>query len=401
MGKLFGRSLGALFALLVVTIAWRTVREPQSTPAGSGNDPAPGPSTVVAGHRRTPSWRKPVLVALITAAVVLGIGGYAIWPGFGVLDRSREPAGGVLLLHDLLPAEDGGVWGSSAEVDVQIWSTGYPDVSIAELRVSFENPLSEDHWYVVASGDWAVTSDRDLALYCKYGEGRVTEDGIECASQVDNPVMEFRFDQELGNFVGRDLVSDSVAEYDGYDRERVSVVSGSMPQINEYGTSVVEVWLPITTPPIQSVSGDNFFSYPPIASRDTHWSTGPPLAESCVLNSTERWATFALTKSCTPLTNVTVTSSTVDPGIDVGSRTVEYAAPDTVTDDELRWDIAGGFPGARALVQDPFAQADDSRRAFIAAVVLSAAVSFALLFVERLLFHHPRSTSAARSRRAT
>ncbi|WP_353807873.1 hypothetical protein [Agromyces sp. SYSU T00194] len=211
--------------------------------------------------------------------------------------------------------------------------------------------------------------------------------GIECGSQAGNPAMMFSFDQELGNSLGQEVVAESVAQLEGYDRNRVSVVSGRMPNTREDGQSVAVVWLPISTPPSFTVNGDQFVAFPPIALAPNAWAPGPPLDESCELEPSEVAATFALTQGCLPVNPVTVTSTVVDTQVDVGSRTVEYAAPDTVTDDEVVWAVDGGFPGGQALLRDPFAQSDESRRAFFAALVIGGGLSFALLFVERILFH--------------
>ena len=395
------RLLGVLVSTVAIFVACRAARATTRT-AITARSPS-GPVVAPVSSLREPplSRSRLALPVLLAAAIALSLGGYAVWPGFGFLDRSRAPEGGVLLLHDLLPFNDSPdeILGTRAEVGVQIWSTGFPGVSIAELEVRFEKPRPDDHWYVIASGDWAVTPDRDADLYCKYGEGRVVDAGIECEAQVGNPEMQFRFDQELGNFTGNGLVSDSIVDFDGYDRDHVTVVSGSMPLTNEYGENVLEARLPIATPPIQSVGGEDFFAYPPIASLDNEWGSGPPLAESCDMTGTEGWALFVLTQSCAPVTYVGVTSTTLDPGIEVGSRTVEYAAPDTISDDELRWSVEGGLAGAQALIRDPFAQADESRRAFVAALILSVGISFALLFFERLLFHRSAGAPGTRSRR--
>lgn len=330
-----------------------------------------------------------MLPGLLVVAILLCVAGYGIWPGFRGTGAGEAPVGGVLLLHDLLPFDDDGVdvAGVRAEVQVRMWSTGYPEVSIAELEIEFESPRVDDRWYVIASGDWAVSAERDLSLYCAYGDGRMVGDRIECAAQAGNAAMAFRFDQELSNFTPDDQVTKSVRDYDGYDSDRVAVVSGAMPEKDAYGRSAVTVWLPIATPSILSVSGDDFFALPPVGWFDSSYGSGPPLGEKCDSPPTPLWALFMLTKTCAPVTYISVTNTSVDSGIELGNRAVEYASPDTVSDDALRWSVEGGFPGGRALVSDPFAQADESRRAFFAALVLSGGVSFLLLFAERWLFH--------------
>lgn len=148
------------------------------------------------------------------------------------------------------------------------------------------------------------------------------------------------------------------------------------------------------------VGGDEFLALAPIAADDQFWSGGPDLDEPCELDPERPPKGLALTQTCAPVAMVQATRTIVDPGVEVGSRTVEYSAPDTDTDDIVRWTTAGGFPGVQALLGDPFAQADESRRAFVA-LVLSGAVSFALLFVERLLFHRWNAeTTERRPRRA-
>jgi hypothetical protein len=331
----------------------------------------------------------------MAAAIILSAVGFAIWPGFSFLQSNRTPIGGVLLLHDRLPFEAEGdeLLGLAAEVDVDFWASGEPGVSIAELTIQLESPRPDDHWYVVSSGDFAVSADRYENLYCKYGSGMLVDGRIECASQAGNPAHEFRFDQELGDAINTVESAKSIIDLEGYDKEQVTVVSGSMPTAREDGRAVVDVWLPISSPRTYNVGGDEFIAVPPIAWTDVEWGVGPLLAEPCEFEASEVFARFVLTKSCTPVTSISISRTFVDAGVDIGSRAVEYASPDTVSDDALEWDMDGGFPGARALIRDPFEQADESRRAFLAALVLSAGVSFALLSFERILFHRKHSNN--------
>lgn len=282
--------LGVLASIVALAMTWRAVRRRTTSGTDGGLDPVVEDSPAPPAEESSPRRWNLALTTLIVAAAALIVAGFAIWPGFGLLDKGRTPDGGVLLLHDLLPFDEGSdeVLGTRADVDVQLWSTGSPGVSIAEVAIRFESPRSDDRWYLVASGDWVVAPDRERSLYCKYGEGRIVGDRIRCDPQAGNPEMDFRFDQELGNFTGADVVADSVVDFDGYDRERVTVVTGRMPSVNEMGESVARIWLPIATPPVLSAGGEDFFAYPPVAWRDvvSTWGSGPPLAERRLQSST-------------------------------------------------------------------------------------------------------------------
>lgn len=343
----------------------------------------------VVGSKRTNPRRRLTLVALALFSLILGTIGFGIWPGFASHSSVGMPVGGVTLLHDRLQLnEETAISGQPTVVNVQMWQTGFPDVSIIELRLSFDSPRAEDHWYVVASGDYVVDKDRDLSLFCNYGDGTPVGDRVRCSPQAGNPEMEFSFDRELGTSAGSPQATDSVVNLAGYDRERVTVVEGPMPATNELGENIVEVRLPITTPKTSTVNGDEFVSVAPIGQQPESFGSGPPLATPCSLDSESM---FVLTGTCSAVLPVHVSATTVDVNFEMGSRTVEYAAPDTVSDDAVVWELESGFPGAQALVADPFAQEDEARRAFIAALVLSVSVSSVLLFVERFLFHRPAS----------
>ena len=331
--------------------------------------------------------RRRLLISLAGSALVLGIVGFGIWPGYTFIETAESPTGGVLILHDRLPIEnDRSIVGQPVDIEVEMWTTGVPGVSMLALRMNFQQPQPEDNWYVIASGDYVVDSSRDLTLFCKYGDGQLLAEEVRCNAQAGNPQMEFAFDQQLG-FTGAAEVTNSISELQGYNRERVTVVRGEMPAVNELGEYIVDVYLPISSPTTKTVNGDEFVSVLPVAPNLRSFASGPPLDESCLLATPQIHSLFALTPNCAPVTQVQVRSITVDPGFEVGNRTVEYSAPDTVSDDVVKWSLDGGFPGAKALISDPFAKEDESRRAFIAALVLSLSVSFALLLIERLMFH--------------
>lgn len=351
------------------------------------------PATREGDSRR---FERRALALFAVVAILLAVAGYAIWPGFSYLEPRRALTGGVLVLHDPEFYGPEGE-GQEAEIDAEMWETGVPGVSTMRLTMRFDAPASEDRWYVVASGDYAVKRNLDPSLYCLYGDGIEEKGRIVCSAQAGNPAIELRFDQELGGAIGVAEVVRSVEEISGYDRRQVTVLSGAMPSDRGDGVYEVELALPIATPPRRIVGGDEFLAFAPIAARDQMWSSGPDLENPCRLEAGSHPAPLALTETCAPVRSVLSTVTKIDPGVEVGVRTVEYATPDTDSDDVVRWTMAGGFPGAQVLVTDPFARADESRRAFAAALVLSGAVSSGLLFVERLVFHRGgRSRSRAR-----
>ena len=358
-------------------------RSQRQVPVEAVAERTPAP---MAREVRSHRFDRRALSLFAVASILMAVAGYAIWPGFSYLEPRGTLTGGLLLLHDpSFYGPDGD--GQRAEIDAEMWETGVPGVTAMRLTIRFDSPASEDRWYVVASGDYAVKRHLDPFMYCLYGDGVEEEERIVCSAQAGNPAIELRFDQELGGAIGVAEVSRSVEEIDGYDRRLVTVLSGAMPPDRGNGIYEVELMIPIATPPRQIVGGDEFLAFAPVAARDQMWSSGPDLDKPCRLETGSHPAALAFTQTCETVTSVTSTVTMIDPGIEVGVRTVEYASPDTDSDDVVRWTMAGGFPGAQALVTDPFAQADESRRAFAAALVLSGAVSFGLLFVERLVFH--------------
>jgi hypothetical protein len=322
---------------------------------------------------------------LLTGAVLLAFSAVLIWPGLLPTSNAPTPKGGITIMHDRVPLEEPhATRGLSARASVDVWEAGVPNVSMVSMLLTFDSPLPHDHWYVVASGDYAVQADLPVSMYCKYGDAKPAGDRLWCAPQLDNPRTSYRFGQELATDSGGELAAFSVQSLAGYDRENVTVISGIMPKANAMGDYEVELILPIRAQASLRVNGDQYLAVPPIGLRPTTYSQGARLKQPC---ATREDTFFVLTETCAPVAPVLISETKVDLGVLIGSRTIEYASPDTVSDDELVWRVDEGFPGGKALVSDPFAQQDETRRAFVAALFLSLSLSLVLLLVEQLLFH--------------
>lgn len=109
--------------------------------------------------------------------------------------------------------------------------------------------MSQDRWYLIASGDYAIRQNLIPSLYCPWGDGRTHERRILCSAQAGNPEVEIRFDQELGGGTRGHEITKTFEDIDGYDRHLVTVLSGVMPKVRPDGVHELELTLPIASPP--------------------------------------------------------------------------------------------------------------------------------------------------------
>lgn len=116
-------------------------------------------------QRRRPG-RTVTSVLLSTLALSLGLLAWLVWPGFATTPKPPQIDGGVLLMHDHVQLEAGSHLGLRASVEAEQWETGEPGVSILQLEITFDAPVEDLNWYVVASGDYAVHPDVPANFYC-------------------------------------------------------------------------------------------------------------------------------------------------------------------------------------------------------------------------------------------
>ncbi|WP_233256971.1 hypothetical protein [Promicromonospora sp. AC04] len=316
------------------------------------------------------------------------VAGFVVWPGYAAVPNAPQVAGGVLIMHDHVETDGGSRYvGLRATVEAQQWETGVPDVSMLQLDVKFEAPIADHRWYVVASGDYGVVQGLPLSLYCHLAAGQPSAGGgVACPGGDLSQEMEFEFGRELGFHGGSNTITSSIVDLDGYDRRDVTVVSGLVPDPDpDTGEVAVTIQLPIATPAKATVSGKEFVRYGAIGFSDWEWGASVPLAQGCTLEPPVKTADVVLMSTCVPLERVIVTSTAFDTGLDVGARAVEYSSPDVVSDDRVTWIVDGSFPGGQALLNDPFAEGQETQRSFVAGLLISLGVSFLVLLIEEWL----------------
>lgn len=339
----------------------------------------PPPSTA-ARAPKTDNFRFGSTIWLVAFALSLLIA-IVVWPGFATTPKPPQTDGGVLLMHDYVQPTEGNYLDLRASIEAKQWETGQTGMSILQLRITFDAPVLGHHWYVVASGDYAVDPAAPVEFYCIGAEER--GGGIECPVREFGDGMRYEFDQQLSPYGGTSEIVASLVDLNGYSSSDVTVVTGLIPEPDEFtGEAQVTVALPISSPQVAKVTGNEFVRYGRIGFSDWEWGSGPPLDQGCTLRAPARGVTFVLVSSCSPLEPISVTSTMFDSGFEIDERTIEYSSPDVESDDRLTWAVDGPFPGGQALINDPFEEGQETRRAFGAGLFLSLAASFLTLFIQ-------------------
>jgi hypothetical protein len=375
-------TIAAAFDLVAKTRPIRLVQSSAATSQPNRAKQADG------AHQRVKGARLSLTILLVTALVGLSVG-FALWASASLKDSPQPVSGGVLIFHDVEYAEPGTVWGQKADLDVEMWQSGIPNVSILQITINFDSPLAGQKWYLVASGDYSVANSLSPSMYCRSGEGTANGDEIRCPSTSDQPSMTFSFGEQLGFYEGERRIRASVVDLVGYDRSAMTVVRGVIPPSISGGSSVT-VWLPVSTLQRSSVSGNTYLTFPPIGAPTTSFGAGPDLSVSCELGETEDWPYVVLVSSCTQLNPIKITSTRFDPGIQLGTGSIQYASPVLAADDLLVWRVEGGLPQAQAWISDPFAANGVATTSFIAGLFISFGLSLIAVALDRLLFRSQR-----------
>lgn len=296
-------------------------------------------------------------------------------------------------MHEYTQLDGGSALGVEARVDAVQWETGEPGVSTLRLDLLFTSVPPGTRWFVVASGDYATDPTVPDSFFCSGPGGHRVDGGYECPGSDYFPAMRYDFRQELGFWGGMPHVNSGVVDLNGYDARSVTVVSGRVPAPDNYtGESVVDVWLPISTPPTTAISGKTFMQYGRIGFEDWEWGAGGPLDASCDLGE-DAAPDVVLMPTCVPLRRVEVSSTTFDGGFEMGLNAVAYSSPNVVSNDQVVWNVDGPFPGGRVLVTNPFAEDRATWNSFFAGVLLSISVAALFLLVDEALKGRRRTTS--------
>lgn len=355
--------------------------------------PQPGAAITEVATERVP---RRVLWILTAIAVACALAGFWIWPGWARSPSPPSVTGGLLLLQGSVGDDRVPNYELSGAVEARIHATGESNTSIISLTLRFAKPLPDTKWFVVASGTYAVSDSYPDAFYCAAGASALVRDNdsVRCAASDSYPAVKFRFGDQLG-FLLPEGSDSAVEDLVGYESESATVISGDVPQeVGMDGWAEVELDIPISTPPVETVGGNTFVAYPPIGYVD-EGSTGEGLPldlEPCSNPDVGR-SLWLVMSSCAPVYLMDVTEVRFDPGLDIDARTVEYSTPDTVSDDVVVWQVDDDLPATQALLLDPFKTDELAQRSFLAGLVLSVGISMLFLLLEHTVLAPRRRSS--------
>lgn len=341
--------------------------------------------------RARPRWVRITTGSIVVVIAVLAIGGgLLLWPSAVASPSPPDVSGGILLLQNAdLPLEaNPQVY--TADIDTTLQSTGMDGVSLLRLTITFLKPTPHvgdvpvlASWYLVTSGDYVAVADAPDNFYCS-GETLMkrSEDHIACGT-IEGPEVQFFFDSELA-FASPDGAYESVVDLAGYEPGRSSVITGSIVDGGAEGTTIT-LELPVRTPREEPVGASTFLNFPPIGLVDNEWGGGPRVIANC--NSKPQLTPdFFLPSTCAALNFIKVQSVAFDVDRSLNAETIAFAAPDTLTDEHLGWEVDGGFAGGQALVTDPFVAQSEVQHSFLAGILISLGVSLIVVLVERIAF---------------
>jgi hypothetical protein len=338
--------------------------------------------------KREPSFIKQWVVPLLVVAVSFGLASWLIWQG-GLASSDREPqVRGGLLLFVAAPQNND----IEASVAAVIHPTGYEDISLLNLTLTFNGVYPGLRWFIAASGQYNPHIDTELNAFCDRG-GRAsrTANTINCQdNDYDGSVdVKYDFADHIGSLNGRQIrqITDSM---DGYLDSDAVVASGTLAGNRQWPPSsafITAITLPVHTLTVAHLGSDEYFAYPPIAIFDRgDIGVGSTLGEIATVNDVSANARFADSSTRLPVNYLRLSSVTL--AIDVGTRVSElsWASPPTAQIDQLKWrSTREGFDGVRFTLHDPFAANRLSRNDFIAGIFASIAASALLLLLERLI----------------
>jgi len=307
-------------------------------------------------------------------ALAMLTAGIAFWPGFSFFSPQHTPTGGLLFFQSIEPESVVAPGNEqSASISIDTWDAGASGVTIAAISMEFDHPTVGSKWFLVASGDLAVLRDRDRSLYCLYGRARTDRAGLACPASPDNPTIRFRFDDVLATKYEQSGALFGLRDLEGYDPGEVAVVQGIVPAPDLSGRSSVELHLPVARIAINSVGEEKRVSLPSLGFEPlVHYGQGDNLNHEC---SAAPVGDFLFSRECVPVRRLTLSALRLTMGADLESGYIEASSPNTVSDDELRWEAQDHLTKPQAVIADPYSRRSESIRAFIAALLFGGAGS--------------------------
>ncbi len=350
---------------------------PVPVPAPPPPPPAPAPARRDrAAYRRW--WLLPVWTALVLSVVVT----FALLRP--VLATSEPPvtAGGILLFVE------GARKAPAASIDATIWRTGFPDISIVELELQFEEPPLGAHWYVIASGQYEIAKSAPLPTYCVYPGGELGPDGtILCPRDELTGSVGARYRAGGLGAIDHDNRVRAIKDHEAYDDGTASVIEGRFTAAGRIGDKAAHltISLPIRSPRLHRAGSETIGALAPIASYNQsdlglNEDLGP------VASQTARGSAYAETATRVPLSGIEVSSIGLTLREELGFKDVASSRPPVVSDDRLVWDTPETRrDGVQYVLHDPVAANRQLVQTFVAGLTASTAFAFMLLLLEPLL----------------
>jgi hypothetical protein len=264
-------------------------------------------------------------------------------------------------------------------VDARISKTGFDGTSLLRIDAEFSEAEPGRRWFLVASGQFQLHEEMNDAAFCS-GPGYPSRSRtvLSCPSDPgwgNATDVEYRFDDGIG---ARAFDSHGIlrlSDYDGYDHESSSVVTGRFG--NDDKASLV-FWLPIRDLVRARLGPEDFVRVPQLFSRDSgDFGALEPVGVLREAPAT-RAGVLASLSSGVVLSSVSTLRASLEIVEDFHGGRLVSARPDTVAQGNLYWEVRrGGLPGIEYSIYDPVAATRQSGWTFLAGIL--AALSMSLL----------------------
>jgi hypothetical protein len=321
----------------------------------------------------------------VFATIFFWLSYHTLSQGFTPNDKPPQASGG-LLFFDTAPLGSSVTAAISATID----PTGFPDTSLLNLTLNFQNASRGLQWFIAASGDYRPKGDTSLAAFCP-GATRAYRTGpatIICSNNqlYGSQNVEYDSADHIGAIDGHtiDRITDSL---DGYIDGDTTIISGTLIGMSpkpERGILSTKITIPISTRSPSRIGSDKFFAYPPLAIIDQgDFGTGPSLGK---VSTAYPQAYFADSSMYIPVNYLRVTSLSLSINLGIQESQLNWASPPTTRADQLRWQARGqGIQTVKFSLHNPFSADQLSRASLFAGIYLSLAASALLLLLERFI----------------
>lgn len=301
-----------------------------------------------------------------------------------VLATSEPPvtSGGILLFVE------GAQETPAASIDATIWRTGFPGISIVELKLQFEKPPLGAHWYAIASGQYQIPESAPLPAYCVY-PGDLGPDGtVLCPRDELIGSAGARYRTGGLGAIDHDNRVRAIVDHEAYDEGTASVVEGTFTDAGRSGdrAASLTISLPIRSPRQRRAGSQTIGALAPIASYNQsdlglNEDLGP-----VAYQTRGRLSTYAETATRKPLTGIKISSIRLTLREELNYKDVASSRPPVVSNDRLVWDNPEiRRDGVQYVLHDPVAANSQLVRTFGAGLTASIGFAFMLLLLEPLL----------------